>query len=97
MNSAPLALSLDLDDTLWPVWPLIERAELALDAFLRLHCPRTAQKYPVHRMRRLREVIAGEFPEFAHDFTHQRKLSRGRRQQDSGGVLAPPQAPVEAV
>ena len=55
MNLRPLALSLDLDDTLWPIWPSIERAERALDAFLREHCPRTANRFPVHRMRRLRE------------------------------------------
>ncbi|MFY2762910.1 HAD family hydrolase [Arenimonas sp. MALMAid1274] len=75
MNFAPRALSLDLDDTLWPIWPSIERAEQALDAFLREHCPRTAQRYPVHRMRRLREQIALQHPQYAHDFTHQRKLS----------------------
>jgi putative hydrolase of the HAD superfamily len=75
VNPAPLALSLDLDDTLWPIWPSIERAELALDAFLREHCPRTAQHYPVHKMRRLREQIAAQHPQYAHDFTHQRKLS----------------------
>lgn len=68
-------ITLDLDDTLWPIWPSIERAELALDAFLREHCPRTAQRYPVHKMRRLREKIALAHPEYAHDFTHQRKLS----------------------
>ena len=28
---APKALSLDLDDTLWPIWPVIEQAEHALD------------------------------------------------------------------
>ncbi len=34
------AISLDLDDTLWPVWPTIKRAEAALQAWLRLHAPR---------------------------------------------------------
>lgn len=75
VNLPPRALSLDLDDTLWPIWPSIERAEQALDAFLREYCPRTAQRYPIHKMRRLREQIAVEHPQFAHDFTHQRKLS----------------------
>jgi putative hydrolase of the HAD superfamily len=72
---APKALSLDLDDTLWPIWPVIERAELALAAFLRERCPRTADKYPIALMRELRERIALEHPQFAHDFTRQRKLS----------------------
>jgi putative hydrolase of the HAD superfamily len=75
MDLAPKALSLDLDDTLWPIWPVIERAELALAAFLRERCPRTADKYPIALMRELRERIALEHPQFAHDFTRQRKLS----------------------
>jgi putative hydrolase of the HAD superfamily len=75
MYPAPKALSLDLDDTLWPIWPVIERAEAALAAFLRERCPRTADKYPIARMRELREQIAADHPQFAHDFTHQRKLS----------------------
>jgi FMN phosphatase YigB (HAD superfamily) len=28
------AITLDLDDTLWPIWPAIERAEKALDDWL---------------------------------------------------------------
>jgi putative hydrolase of the HAD superfamily len=75
MNLAPKALSLDLDDTLWPIWPAIERAEAALEAFLRERCPRTAQMYPVPLMRELRDRIAAEHPQFAHDFTIQRKIS----------------------
>ncbi|MEY2620715.1 MAG: Flavin mononucleotide phosphatase YigB [Pseudomonadota bacterium] len=33
------AISLDLDDTLWPVWPIIERAERALQSWLQSHAP----------------------------------------------------------
>jgi putative hydrolase of the HAD superfamily len=58
MTVAPKALSLDLDDTLWPIWPVMQRAEAALDAFLRERCPRTADKYPIALMRQLRERIA---------------------------------------
>ena len=36
------AITLDLDDTLWPVWPAIERAELALERWLRDRAPATA-------------------------------------------------------
>lgn len=36
------AITLDLDDTLWPVWPTIERAEQVLLAWLHRHAPRTA-------------------------------------------------------
>lgn len=84
MKQPPRALSLDLDDTLWPIWPSIERAEKALDAFLREHCPRTAQRYPVHKMRVLREKIALENPQFAHDYTLQRRMSLQHALQDCG-------------
>ncbi|MCZ2103409.1 MAG: HAD-IA family hydrolase [Comamonadaceae bacterium] len=40
------AISLDLDDTLWPVWPVIARAEEALCAWLAQHAPRTAARFP---------------------------------------------------
>lgn len=75
MNTPPLALSLDLDDTLWPIWPLIERAERALDDFLRRHCPRTAARFPIEAMRELRAQIVLQYPEYAHDFSWQRKHS----------------------
>ena len=84
MNPVPRALSLDLDDTLWPIWPVIERAEAALDRFLRERCPRTAEKFPVPKMRELRNQVADEHPQFAHDFTRQRKLSLLRALRESG-------------
>lgn len=84
MKVAPKALSMDLDDTLWPIWPVIERAEAALEAFLRERCPRTANKYPIPLMRELRERIAAEHPQYAHDFTRQRKLSLAHALRSSG-------------
>ena len=84
MDIAPKALSLDLDDTLWPIWPVIERAEAALDAFLLERCPRTAARYPIARMRELREEIASRHPELAHDFTRQRKLSLAEALRNAG-------------
>ena len=84
MIPVPRALSLDLDDTLWPIWPVIERAEAALDAFLRERAPRTAEKYPVLAMRALRDRIASEHPQHAHDFTHQRLLSLQHALRDAG-------------
>ena len=49
------AITLDLDDTLWPVWPTIHRAEDVLRAWLDTHAPRTAaltrDKEKSHRAR----------------------------------------------
>ena len=69
------AISLDLDDTLWPIWPVIERAERQLQAFLAEHAPATADKFPIPAMRHLREQIAQAHPELAHDYSAQRRLS----------------------
>jgi putative hydrolase of the HAD superfamily len=80
----PQAISLDLDDTLWPIWPAIERAEAALHAFLLERCPRTAARFPVKAMRALRDRIAQEYPEHAHDFTRQRRLSLAHALRTSG-------------
>ena len=80
----PRALSLDLDDTLWPIWPVIEQAEHALHDFLSERCPRTAAMYPIPRMRELRDEIAGQHPHLAHDFTVQRKLSLAHALRTAG-------------
>ncbi len=70
-----LAVSLDLDDTLWPVAPAIDAAEAALDAWLRRHHAAVAQRWPIAAMRELREGIARRHPQLAHDFSAQRRLT----------------------
>jgi putative hydrolase of the HAD superfamily len=69
------AITLDLDDTLWPIEPVMLRAEESLDAWLKANCPRAAETYPIAAMRELRDRIARENPHLAHDFTEQRRLS----------------------
>jgi FMN hydrolase / 5-amino-6-(5-phospho-D-ribitylamino)uracil phosphatase len=78
------ALSIDLDDTLWPIWPVIERAESALDSFLQENCPNTAKSFPLEKMRELRLNIVDMYPDIAHDFTQQRKLSLLHALRESG-------------
>ena len=69
------AISLDLDDTLWPIEPVIVRAEQRLDEWLKTHAPQTAAAFPIAAMRALRERISAEHPHLSHDFTAQRLLS----------------------
>lgn len=69
------ALSLDLDDTLWPIAPVIERAERELHAWFARHAPATAAQFDVKALVQLRDAIALEFPDRAHDFTWMRKLA----------------------
>lgn len=73
-----LALTLDLDDTLWPVWPALERADRELDAWLQMHHPDVARAWPIPAMRALRAQVAAERPDLAHDFTAQRHITMRR-------------------
>ena len=68
------AITLDLDDTLWPIGPVMLRAEQRLDDWLRENCPPVASAYPIAAMRALRDRVAAENPHLAHDFTTQRLL-----------------------
>lgn len=90
------AITLDLDDTLWPIWPVIERAEQVLHRWLQAHAPRTAQRYPVAAMRKLRERIAAAHPELAHDYTRQRQLTLQQALHDSGEDCALAEPAFEA-
>jgi putative hydrolase of the HAD superfamily len=69
------AVTLDLDDTLWPIAPVMARAEQALDDWLAANCPPVRAAFPIAAMRSLRERIWLEHPHLAHDFTELRKLS----------------------
>ncbi len=72
------AISLDLDDTLWPIAPVIQRVEQHVDAWLREHCPHVAAAWPIEAMRNLRDEVARDHPEHAHDFRAQRRLTLRR-------------------
>ncbi|MDW5443156.1 HAD family hydrolase [Polaromonas sp. SM01] len=64
------AVSIDLDDTLWPVWPAIERAEVALDAWLGRHAPMTAALFANPSARHdIREQIVRTRPELKHNLS----------------------------
>jgi FMN hydrolase / 5-amino-6-(5-phospho-D-ribitylamino)uracil phosphatase len=69
------AITLDLDDTLWPIEPVMVRAEQRLDEWLRRHCPRAAIAHPIDVMRDLRNRIAERNPDLGHDFSALRRLS----------------------
>ncbi len=75
MTFLPRAITLDLDDTLWEIAPVIQRAESVLHEWLRMHAPRCAARYSIEQMRALRDAVAAANPHLAHDFTAQRTLS----------------------
>lgn len=74
-DGTPRALTLDLDDTLWPVAPVIARAEQRLHEWLADRAPRTAQQFPVDAMRRWRVETGRLEPALMHDLTALRRLS----------------------
>lgn len=73
-----LAVSLDLDDTLWPVEPAILAAEQDLDDWLKQHHGTVAAMWSIAAMRELREQVAAERPDLSHDFTAQRLITLER-------------------
>jgi FMN hydrolase / 5-amino-6-(5-phospho-D-ribitylamino)uracil phosphatase len=78
MNSfaSPIrAITLDLDDTLWPVWPALVEAEHCVDRWLKAHHPEVATKWPIEAMRELRDQVAREHTHLAHDFSEQRRIT----------------------
>jgi putative hydrolase of the HAD superfamily len=66
-------LSLDLDDTLWPVAPVIARAEIDLLEWLRERFPRAVEGHDIDSMRALRARVALQFPGQGHDLTFLRR------------------------
>lgn len=78
------ALTLDLDDTLWPVWPAIARAEAGLHTWLGQHAPATATLHDTAALRRLRQAIEAEQPERAMDLSGLRRDSIRRALQAAG-------------
>jgi putative hydrolase of the HAD superfamily len=86
------ALTLDLDDTLWPVRPTLLGAEQALNAWLRANAPLTAANVGPREMLALRATVADAHPEWAHDLTAIRveTIRRALASQGEDPALAAP-------
>jgi putative hydrolase of the HAD superfamily len=68
------AITLDLDDTLWPIWPTIERAEAKLKAWLQEHAPVTGAVCSLPGLaREIRHQVLAEHPEYAHNLVTLRR------------------------
>jgi FMN hydrolase / 5-amino-6-(5-phospho-D-ribitylamino)uracil phosphatase len=74
MNT-PLVLSFDLDDTLWPVEPVIAAAERDLYAWLGERYPKTVSAHSIESLRASRAAVAQRHPDRAHDLTFLRHRS----------------------
>ena len=69
------AITLDLDDTLWPVGPAIAAAEHALRGWIVEHCPAAIDDWPTERVYALRDQIWQQNPHLGHDFSQLRMLT----------------------
>jgi HAD superfamily hydrolase (TIGR01549 family) len=78
------AITLDLDDTLWPFTPIGERIERVLDEWMREHSPPTAERFPIPQMRALRDRVFAEHPQLIHDLGALRRLTLQRALAESG-------------
>ncbi len=66
-------ITLDLDDTLWAIQPVIERAEQRLYNWLGDNVPRIIEMYGPADLLALREQVIGEHAENAHDLSFLRR------------------------
>eukprot|EP01036_Dinobryon_divergens_P002682 gene2682-3520_t len=70
------AITIDLDDTLWPIWPTITRAENVLLDWLTHHAPATAALFSsTESLRAIRNQMVALRPDLLHDLSALRRES----------------------
>ncbi len=72
------AITLDLDDTLWEIGPVIRRAEAELWQWLTQHYPRIPQRVSQGELSEIRAKLVDEHPDKGHDFRFLRKQALTR-------------------
>jgi HAD superfamily hydrolase (TIGR01549 family) len=70
----PKAILFDLDDTLWPITPVIVQAEGALFAWLREHAPGVAERHTIESLRHARLQLLAQQPELQLDLGKLRRV-----------------------
>ncbi|MEE4361324.1 MAG: HAD family hydrolase [Pseudomonadales bacterium] len=70
-------ITFDLDDTLWPVGPVIVRAEHRLREYLDVHAPDVNRRFDSAGMAALRDAALARDPELVHDLSTLRRRVLG--------------------
>jgi putative hydrolase of the HAD superfamily len=85
-HPAPIrAITLDLDDTLWPIAPTMVRAEAVLRQYLSEHAPATAQLWAQpDTLSRIRQQVQREWHDRLHDLSALRRESIRRALVEAG-------------
>lgn len=78
------AITLDLDNTLWAIDPVIQRAESTLWSWLEQNYPRIPEEFSPETLVEMRDAVVGEFRERSHDFRFLRKKVLERVAVDAG-------------
>lgn len=91
------AITIDLDETLWPVGPAIARAEAALQSWLETHAPAVAREFSPATMRAMRDELFATLEPGAHvDYGHVRRTVLARAMTMVGEDPAKAHAAYEA-
>ena len=78
------AVCFDLDNTLWHVEPVLERAELILADWMRTRYPRIPEHFSVADIRKARAALMLELPHRAHDLKFLRLENLARLAESVG-------------
>lgn len=96
MSFSVHAITFDLDDTLWPFAPIGARVEQVMHDWLAENCPRTAECFPLLRMRELRDELNARHPHLAHDYSAMRRLTLEHAMRSAGDDPVHVEAAFEA-
>lgn len=69
----PRLITFDLDDTLWPVAPVIIRAEHRMRDYLEQHAPEVNRRFDRDGMGQLRDTLLEREPQLVHDLSSLRR------------------------
>ena len=84
----PRAVLFDLDDTLWPIAPVILQAEQTLFAWLADNAPRVAERFTIESLRQARLELLAQRPEFQLDLGALRRAGLEAAFEQAGEDIA---------
>ena len=82
------AVLFDLDDTLWPIVPVIVRAELDLYEWLQTHAPAVARDHSIDSLRERRAALLASEPAYRIDLLSLRHAGLTEAFQQCGADMA---------
>lgn len=84
----PQVLLFDLDDTLWPIAPVIAAAEISWHAWLAEHAPEVTRRYSVEALRARRLALLEQRPELVVDLYRLRQVALEQAFAEAGADAA---------